>query len=414
MMGILSFLFIFAVIVIIHEYGHFALAKKSGILVREFAIGMGPKIFSHQGQDGTLYTIRMLPFGGYVRMAGWGEDRVEIPKGSLVALSLNAEGVVTRLNLSKKELDHQAVPLQVLEYDLEDSLTIRGLLLDQEQSYRVDHDATIVEKDGTEVRIAPLDVQYQNASLWGRFLTNFAGPFNNFVLGVVAFSLLLFLQGGAPNLNTNQVRVADNGALAQAGYQDQVTLEKIGDKEIATFNDIAPAIQAATDKAKDGKVAVQVNQQTQEIQLQEMDGTYRIGVLPALDTSLTAKLTGGFTMAAAAAGQIVTALRNLIFNPNLNGLGGPVAIYQASSMAARDGWTSVLQLLGFLSINIGIFNLLPIPALDGGKIVLNLLEAIRRKPVKRETETYLTLIGAGLMLLLMIAVTWNDILRTFF
>ena len=121
MMGILSFLFIFAVIVIIHEYGHFALAKKSGILVREFAIGMGPKIFSHQGQDGTLYTIRMLPFGGYVRMAGWGEDRVEIPKGSLVALSLNAEGVVTRLNLSKKELDHQAVPLQVLEYDLEDS-----------------------------------------------------------------------------------------------------------------------------------------------------------------------------------------------------------------------------------------------------------------------------------------------------
>ncbi|MBF0844377.1 site-2 protease family protein, partial [Streptococcus danieliae] len=121
------------------------------------------------------------------------------------------------------------------------------------------------------------DVQYQNASLWGRFLTNFAGPFNNFVLGVMAFSLLLFLQGGAPNLNTNQVRVADNGALAQAGYQEQVTLEKIGDKEIATFNDIAPAIQAATDKAKDGKVAVQVNQQTQEIQLQEMDGTYRIG-----------------------------------------------------------------------------------------------------------------------------------------
>lgn len=414
MMGILSFLFIFAVIVIIHEYGHFALAKKSGILVREFAIGMGPKIFSHQGQDGTLYTIRMLPFGGYVRMAGWGEDRVEIPKGSLVALSLNAEGVVTRLNLSKKELDHQAVPLQVLEYDLEDALTIKGLLLDQEQSYSVDHDATIVEKDGTEVRIAPLDVQYQNASLWGRFLTNFAGPFNNFVLGIVAFSLLLFLQGGAPNPNTNQVRVAENGALAQADYQDEVTLEKIGDKEIVTFSDIAPAIQAATEKAKDGKVAVQVDQKTQEIQLQEMDGTYRIGVLPALDTSLTAKLTGGFTMAAAAAGQIVTALRNLIFNPNLNGLGGPVAIYQASSLAARDGWTSVLQLLGFLSINIGIFNLLPIPALDGGKIVLNILESIRRKPVKRETETYLTLVGAGLMLLLMIAVTWNDILRTFF
>ncbi|WP_306766725.1 MULTISPECIES: RIP metalloprotease RseP [unclassified Streptococcus] len=414
MMGILSFLFIFAVIVIVHEYGHFALAKKSGILVREFAIGMGPKIFSHQGKDGTLYTIRILPFGGYVRMAGWGEDRVEIPKGSLVALSLNAEGVVTRLNLSKKELDHQAVPLQVLDYDLEEGLVIKGLLMDEEVTYSVDHDATIVEKDGTEVRIAPLDVQYQNASLLGRFLTNFAGPFNNFVLGVLAFSLLLFIQGGAPNPNTNHVRVADGGALAQAGYQNEVSLEKIGDSPIEVYTDISPAIQEATKKAKDGKVSVQVNQVTQEIQLQEMDGTYRIGVLPALDTSLMAKLTGGFTMAAAAAGQIITALRNLIFNPDLNGLGGPVAIYQASSLAARDGWTSILQLLGFLSINIGIFNLVPIPALDGGKILLNIIEAVRRKPVKRETETYLTLIGTGLMLLLMIAVTWNDIVRTFF
>ncbi|MBF8971063.1 RIP metalloprotease RseP [Streptococcus sp. NLN76] len=414
MMGILSFLFIFAVIVIVHEYGHFLFAKRAGILVREFAVGMGPKIFSHQGKDGTLYTIRILPLGGYVRMAGWGEDRVEIPKGSLVALSLNDQGVVTRLNLSKKQLDPQAVPLQVLEYDLEEALTIKALLMDQEQSYAVDHDATIIEKDGTEVRIAPLDVQYQNASLWGRFMTNFAGPMNNFILGVVAFSLLLFLQGGAPNPNTNQVRVVESGALAKAGYSGQVTLEKIGDTTIEDYADISPAIEKATEKTKDGKVSVQVNDNSQEVQLDEIDGSYRIGVLPALDTSLTAKLTGGFTMAASAAGQIVTAIRNLIFNPNLNGLGGPVAIYQASSMAARDGWVSVLQLLGFLSINIGIFNLLPIPALDGGKILLNIIEAIRRKPVKRETETYLTLVGAGLMVLLMIAVTWNDIIRTFF
>ncbi len=74
----------------------------------------------------------------------------------------------------------------------------------------------------------------------------------------------------------------------------------------------------------------------------------------------------------------------------------------------------MISLLALLSINIGIFNLIPIPALDGGKIVLNIIEAIRRKPLKRETETYVTLAGVAIMVVLMIAVTWNDIMRTFF
>ena len=74
----------------------------------------------------------------------------------------------------------------------------------------------------------------------------------------------------------------------------------------------------------------------------------------------------------------------------------------------------MVSLLALLSINIGIFNLIPIPALDGGKIVLNIIEAIRRKPLKRETETYVTLAGVAIMVVLMIAVTWNDIMRTFF
>lgn len=77
-MGLLTFIIVFGIIVVVHEYGHFYFAKKSGILVREFAIGMGPKIFSHIGKDGTAYTIRILPLGGYVRMAGWSDDTTEI------------------------------------------------------------------------------------------------------------------------------------------------------------------------------------------------------------------------------------------------------------------------------------------------------------------------------------------------
>ena len=123
---------------------------------------------------------------------------------------------------------------------------------------------------------------------------------------------------------------------------------------------------------------------------------------------------GGFTTAADSALRILNALKSLIFQPDLNKLGVPVAIFKASSDAAKNGLENVLYFLAMISINIGIFNLIPIPALDGGKIVLNIIEAIRHKPLKQEIETYVTLVGVVIMVVLMLAVTWNDIMRTFF
>lgn len=143
-------------------------------------------------------------------------------------------------------------------------------------------------------------------------------------------------------------------------------------------------------------------------------GRYLLGVMPGLKSDFPSMIAGGFSMAWNASFRIFDALKNLIFHPDINKLGGPVAIYKASSDAAKGGLESVIALLAMLSLNIGIFNLIPIPALDGGKIVLNLLEAIRRKPLKQETETYVTLAGVAIMVVLLIAVTWNDIMRTFF
>ena len=120
MSGLIAFIIIFGIIVLVHEFGHFYFARKSGILVREFAIGMGPKIFAHQGKDGTAYTIRILPLGGYVRMAGWGEDTSEIKTGIPAALTLNKAGVVTRIDLSDRQVDKTALPINVTAYDLED------------------------------------------------------------------------------------------------------------------------------------------------------------------------------------------------------------------------------------------------------------------------------------------------------
>ena len=418
MLGILTFILVFGIIVVVHEFGHFYFAKKSGILVREFAIGMGPKIFAHIGKDGTAYTIRILPLGGYVRMAGWGDDTTEIKTGTPVSLTLTDDGKVKRINLSGKKLDQTALPMQVTQFDFEDKLFIKGLVLEEEKTFAVDHDATVVEADGTEVRIAPLDVQYQNATIWGKLITNFAGPMNNFILGVVVFWILIFMQGGVRDVATNQFHVMPQGALAKVGVPETAQITKIGSHEVSNWESLIQAVESETKDKTAPTLDVTISEKGSDKQVtvtpEESQGSYLLGVQPGIKTDFLSMFVGGFTTATDSALRILSALKNLIFQPDLNKLGGPVAIFKASSDAAKNGIENVLYFLAMISINIGIFNLIPIPALDGGKIVLNILEAIRRKPLKQEIETYVTLAGVVIMVVLMIAVTWNDIMRLFF
>ncbi|MCP1640382.1 RIP metalloprotease RseP [Streptococcus gallinaceus] len=419
MKGLIAFIFIFGVIVIVHEFGHFYFAKKSGILVREFAIGMGPKIFSHIGKDGTAYTIRILPLGGYVRMAGWGEDTTEIKTGTPASLTLDQNGVVTRINLSGKQVADNSLPMNVMSFDFEDKLEIIGLVLEESRTYKVDHDATIIEEDGTEVRIAPLDVQYQNASIWGRLITNFAGPMNNFILGFVAFLLLIFMQGGVANPSTNTISVVEGGALQAAGVVSGDKILSIEGQKTANYTEIANTVAEATKDAKAAPtlaLVVQHGGQEKElaVKTKKSGSNYYLGVSPSLKTGFLDKVTGALLQTGDTALTVIKALKNLIARFDINKLGGPVAIFNVSSQAAQNGFDSVLLLLASLSINLGIFNLIPIPALDGGKIVMNLIEAIRRKPLKQEVESYITLAGVVVMVVLMIAVTWNDIMRVFF
>lgn len=419
MLGLITFIIVFGILVIVHEFGHFYFAKKSGILVREFAIGMGPKLYSHVDKEGTLYTIRSLPLGGYVRMAGWGDDSTEIKTGTPASLSLDASGKVTRINLSQNRLDPNSLPMHVTAYDLEDKLTITGLVLEETKEFDVAHDATIVEEDGTEVRIAPLDVQYQNASIWGRLITNFAGPMNNFILGLLVFIFLVFLQGGALDTNSNHIKVVDNGAAAKAGIKSNDQILQIENIPVSNWQVLTGAVASSTKDLKEGQsltVKVKSQGKVKELSLkpQKVGGKFAIGVQCRLKTGFKDKLLGGFEMAINGALLIITALKNLMTGFSLDKLGGPVAMYQMSSQAAASGIETVLSMMAMLSINLGIFNLIPIPALDGGKILMNLIEAIRRKPLKRETETYITFVGVVIMLVLMVAVTWNDIMRAFF
>lgn len=422
MKTILVFIIIFSVVVVIHEFGHYFFAKRAGILVREFAIGMGPKLFAHQGKDGTTYTIRMLPLGGYVQMAGWGEDETELTPGMPISLVQDKDGKVIKINTSKKVQLPHAIPIEVVDFDLEEKLTIAGYINGNEQekvAYAVDHDATIIHEDGVEVRIAPKDVQFQSAKLWQRMLTNFAGPMNNFILAFVLFTGLVFAQGGVQDVNTTSISGIQNGSpAAEAGLKDGDEILAVNGKTVSNWQELSSEIQ----NYPDTKIPLEVKRGSDTLTIEATpEGKYAegekvgfMGISPGLKTSLGDKLLGGLKLTFNNALLIFRAVGNLIVQPDLDKLGGPVAIFQLSSQAASQGVASVVMMMAAISINLGIFNLLPIPGLDGGKLVLNILEGVRGKPISQEKEGIITLIGFGFLMLLMVLVTWNDIQRFFF
>lgn len=417
----ITFIIVFGVIVIVHEFGHFFFARKSGILVREFSIGMGPKLFAHQAKDGTTFTLRLLPLGGYVRMAGVGEDMDDLALGMPISVELNEDEVITKINTSKKVQLTNSVPLEVTSFDLEDALYIEGNIGGNEgevKRYSVDHDATIIEEDGTEVRIAPRDVQFQSAKLWKRMLTNFAGPMNNFLLTIVLSIVFIFMQGGTYN-TTNVVGViADNSPAESAGLKDGDKIISVNGDKTSTWSEVTSAITSSSGKTLDLTVEHDGKNEQLKITPEKTgsgdDERYIIGISQSMSTSFGAKVKGGFEMAGSLSLQIITALKGLFSKFSLNKLAGPVGIFQMTSQASQGGATTVIWFMAMLSVNLGLVNLLPIPMFDGGKLVLNIIEGIRRKPLSPEKEGLITMVGVAFIFLLMILVTWNDIRRMFF
>lgn len=420
MTAIITFIIVFGILVIVHEFGHYYAAKKSGILVREFSVGMGPKIVAYR-KNSTTYTLRLLPLGGYVRMAGSQEDDSEIKPGTMSALVLNDERKVTKIITSSKVYDPNGVPVQISKADLVDDLAIEGYENGDEsvtKHFDVDHDAAIVEEDGTEVQIAPRDVQLQSVSVWKRMITNFAGPFNNFLLAIVASIIAAFMMGGV-STNSNQLGQIQSGSVAQkAGLKQNDTITSVQGKKVSDWVDLTTAIQNRPGKKTD--LAVKSGQTTKHITVvpktvKSSGQKYgQLGIMAQVDSSVSAKLKYGFTYSFQVTKQIFAALGKMVTGGfNINQLAGPVGIYSMTSKASSLGIIYVIQFTAMLSLNLGIVNLIPIPALDGGKIVMNIIEAIRRKPIPEEYETVVSLIGVGILVVLMVAVTWNDIQRFF-
>lgn len=418
--SIIIFILVFGLLVFIHELGHFFFAKRAGILVREFAIGFGPKLLSVKKGE-TAYTVRMLPLGGYVMMAGY-EEEEDLRPGMQVNLTIK-DDLVTAIDLTNDSSFQNGVMMQVTDFDLEKDLCIKGMVFDQpeESMFRVSRTATIKNEDGVIMQIAPLDRQFNNAPLIDRMLTNFAGPLNNFILAIITFMIVAFLQGGVFSNQSFVGEVQPNTPASEAGLQAGDEITAINGKKIDSWVDMSQTIAENVDH----EITVDVNRGDEQLQVEitpELatleDGTEyaRIGVARHIDRSISSILTYGFTETWAVIALIFEALGSMtIGRTGVDQLGGPLAVFAVTdSVVQTSGLVGVLGLLGTLSANLGLVNLIPIPGLDGGKLLLNVVEGVRGKKLSQEKEIVITLIGAGFLILLMLVVTWNDIQQFFF
>jgi len=417
--NILAFILVFGIIVVVHEFGHFYFAKRAGILVREFAIGFGPKLFYHRKGE-TTYTIRLLPVGGYVRMAGY-EEEADLRPGMSVQLTLDNNENVEKIDIHSSDAQVDAVPVEISSFDFDEEMYLTGRVgMDTEETtFNVNRDALLVEKDGTILQIAPKDRQFQSASLPNRMLTNFAGPLNNFILAILAFTLLAFVQGGVRSQEALIGEVQEDTPAQEAGLETGDRILSIDDQNVDSWNEMVVIIQENPNVALTFTVESQSGEVSEEIiepAAEDYDGTTvgRIGIEAFIDESLGARLTYGFTETFFIVTQIFTLLASFFTGGfSVDQLGGPVAIYATTEAVVQAGAIGLISWIGILSVNLGIMNLLPIPALDGGKLLLNIIEGIRKKPLSEEKEGYITLIGVLFLLILMLLVTWNDI-QTFF
>lgn len=327
----ISTIFVFCIVVIFHEFGHFAVAKISGIKVHEFAIGMGPKLFKINKGD-TDYSLRLLPIGGYVKMEG--EDEL-----SDDVRSFSKKPVLTRM-------------------------------------------AVIA-----------------------------AGAIMNFVLAILVFSIYFFYQG-VPTTTIDEA--TKNLPAYEIGIRNGDVITEINDSKVDNWEDLKKIINGSN--GENLKIKVLRNGEYKEFVLKptlnDQKTAYIIGIVPKLERSIMSSIRYGFenmVMILSLMFQFIA----MIFKGQVSSsdISGPVGIVYLVGEAAKNGFLYVLYIAGFISINLGFFNLLPIPALDGSRLVFLLIELIRGKPINPEKEGFVHFIGFIFLIILMIVVAYKDIIQ---
>lgn len=413
----IAFIVIFGTLVFFHELGHFIFAKRAGILCREFAIGFGPKVFSMKKGE-TTYTIRLLPLGGFVRMAGEDPEMIDVKRGQVVGLLFHSDGKVKKVIVSHKDEYPDAKMIEVERADFEHGLYIEGYEDGDDRLQRFElSDPAYIVIAREEVQIAPYDRQFGSKTLGQRAMAIFAGPLMNFILAFVIFILIGLLQG-YPVDKPIIGELTEDGAARQAGLKQGDVVVSIDGQPMSSWTDVVAIIRKSPEKP----LQFQVNRNGQMLDLTvtpekrtiEGETIGLIGVYGPMEKSVVGAIKQGALETYYWTKEIIVGLGHLLTGKfSFDMLSGPVGIAVSTHKVAQSGVYYLMKWGAILSINLGIINLLPLPALDGGRLMFFALEALRGKPIDRQKEGIVHFIGFALLMLLMLVVTWNDIQKFF-
>ena len=373
-MTIILFILIFGVIVLSHEFGHFIVAKKNGIHVVEFAIGLGPTLL-HIDRGGTKYSIKLLPFGGACMFEG-------------------EEG------LSNREDGEADVPKRGGIYTEASGESEMRLPLQEDQGG-----------------------SFLEAPVWTRIATIFAGPFVNLLLGFLIALILVAYRG--TDLPVIQM-ISEGSAAEEAGLMAGDVITRMNGERIHVYREVRLNSMLNSD-GKDFSISYLRDGQEYSVVLtprySEEDNRYYIGLMgvgeymPCRGFSI---IKYGFYESEYVLKNTIKSLQMLVTGKlGKDDVSGPVGVAsyvgETYESVKEYGFLTVLmtmlELVVILSINLGIMNLLALPALDGGRLVFMFLEVIRGKPVPPEKEGLVHMAGLILFFLLMIFVMYNDIMR---
>lgn len=407
----------FFVLVTVHEWGHYYFAKRAGILVREFAIGFGPKLFSYKRNE-TQFTLRLLPFGGYARMAGEDPEVIEIAAGQTIAVRIGSGNVVKNIYLDQLDTRRNVIRGEAQHADLENDLQIKLDVDGEVTTYSV-HPQAMIVKGSQQIQIAPKNRQFGSKTVGQRALAIVAGPVMNFLLAFILFGVFIQMAGVAVE-NPSYVLIGEvsEGMPAEtAGLQKGDIVYSINGENIgADYKKMISLTSASEGKAMEWTIKrddqlINVTMTPRGMEGQEGG---KVGITPELPTrhatiGETLSLSG--KMMVTTTEQIFIGFKQIINQFNMDDLSGPVGTFKLTGQIAQQGIVYLTHWTAILSLYLGIFNLLPIPALDGSRLVFLGVEALRGKPVDPNREGMVHFVGFAMLFLLMIAVTYNDILR---
>lgn len=403
---------VFVVCIVIHEFGHYIVAKKSGVAVPAFAIGFGPKLFKWM-HKGTEFSIRLFPIGGLVQLAG------EMPQDSLFRVG---EEIAYRLN-SRDEISVIADPVDLpgaavgtlRNLDLMNRMQMTLETDDGLFTYRVMPHAQLMTNARNSMPIVEKHEQVLGKPLYQRAAMILAGPVMNFILAGVLFSIA-FMHMGVPSNEPVIGGILSGSAAQSAGLHQGDRVVAVNERLISNWSDLVKEIQ--DDNSAPLPLKMEVNRSGQILNVivtPRMTPTHtpQLGIDQSVTFNPALAIVNGFQSVYTNTVTAIQSYGQVIHYHRFNDLSGPVGIADVISQQAQSGIWQVVAIAGFLSLNLGLFNLLPIPALDGGRLLFMFVELLRGKSVDPRKEGFVHLVGFGILMLFAVVITFRDVTRLF-